>query len=80
MCTDSYKSEEISILIQALETKFNLINHKKVNKSNDSIYERIYISKTSLDEIKPLLKEHMHESMFYKINERPDCFIELRNT
>ena len=65
LCTDSYKSEEISILRQALEINFNLITsvHKKVNKSNDSIYERIYISKTSLDEIKPLLKEHMHDSI-----------------
>jgi hypothetical protein len=35
------------------------------------IYERIYINKYSLEEIKPDLKEHMHYSMLYKINEIP---------
>lgn len=61
---------------KALETKFNLITsiHKKKGKE-DTIYERIYINKNSLEEIKPStpwgLKEHMHDSMLYKINEIP---------
>ena len=60
LCTDSFNSEEISILRGALSDKFNISSsiHSKKGQ-NDSIYERIYIKKESLDEIKPLLKEHM---------------------
>jgi hypothetical protein len=72
LCTDSFDSEEISLLRKGLETNFNLITsiHKKRGK-NDMIYERIYIKKIYLEEIKSSLKEHMHESMLYKINEIP---------
>lgn len=73
LCTDSFNSSEISILREALLDKFNISSsiHNKKGK-NESIYERIYINKESLDDIKPLLKEHMHDSMLYKINETPD--------
>jgi len=69
LCTDSFNSSEISILREALLDKFNIISsiHNKKGK-NDSVYERIYINKESLENIKPLLKEHMHDSMLYKIN------------
>ena len=72
LCTDSFKSEEINVLRETLKTNFNLITtiHQKAGKI-DSVYERIYINKSSLDEIKPLLKEHFHDSMLYKINEAP---------
>jgi hypothetical protein len=73
LCTDSFKSEDISTLRDALKNNFNLITsiHNKKSSSSESsnIYERIYINKSSLDEIKPSLKEYMHSSMFYKINE-----------
>ena len=42
--------------------------HKKKG-ANNSMYERIYINKRDLEIIKPSLKSHMHESMYYKINE-----------
>lgn len=73
LCTYSFNSSEINILREALLDKFDIISsiHNKKGK-NDSIYERIYINKESLDNIKPLLKEHMHDSMLYKINETPD--------
>ena len=73
LCTDSFNSSEISILREALLDKFNISSsiHSKKGGKNESIYERIYINKESLDNIKPLLKEHMHESMLYKINEIP---------
>lgn len=73
LCTDSFKSEEISILREALKTNFNLITsiHKKKGK-DESIYERIYINKSSLDEVKPFLKDHIHSSMLYKINENSE--------
>ena len=72
LCTDSFKSEEVNVLRETLKTNFNLITtiHQKAGKI-DSVYERIYINKSSLDEIKPLLKEHFHDSMLYKINELP---------
>jgi hypothetical protein len=70
LCTDSYKPEEISLLREALKTNFNAITsiHKKKG-SSDSVYERIYINKDSLEELKPFLKQHIHETMLYKINE-----------
>src|SRR5258705_158986 len=70
LCTDSYNTGEISILREALKKNFNLetsIHNKK--GANDAIYERIYIKKDDLENIKPSLKSHMHESMLYKINE-----------
>jgi hypothetical protein len=70
LCTDSYNSEEIGILRKALNDNFNLITSIHNKKGRDeSVYERIYINKTSLEEVKPLLKEHLHSSMLYKINE-----------
>lgn len=56
LCTDSFNSEEVNILREALKTNFNVITtiHKKKG-SNESIYERIYINKDSLDSIKPSL-------------------------
>jgi hypothetical protein len=71
LCTDSFKSDEISILREALKKIFNLetsIHTKKGN--NDALYERIYIKKDGFEELKPQLKPHMHESMLYKLNEQ----------
>lgn len=70
LCTDSFNSEQVGILRQALETNFNLITsiHKKKNTNSGSIYERIYVYKNSLDDIKTDLKEHMHPTMYYKLN------------
>jgi hypothetical protein len=70
LCTDSFKTDEIKILRDALKTNFNLetsIHNKKAK--DDTFYERIYIKKEGLEDLKPNLKLHMHESMFYKINE-----------
>ncbi len=70
LCTDSYTSSEVSILKIALENKFNISTSIHIKKGKEkTLYERIYIGKSSLNEIKPLIKEHMHESMLYKINE-----------
>ena len=56
LCTDSYKSEEISILRKALKTNFNLITTIHTKRKDGAEYERIYINKSSLEEVKPLLK------------------------
>lgn len=71
LCTDSYKPEEIGVLRKALLDNFSLVTsiHKKKRRSDpDSTYERIYVNKQSLDTIKENLKEHMDESMLYKLN------------
>jgi len=74
LCTDSFSSEEVNLLREALKNNFNLNTsiHKK-RGINNSIYERIYINRSSLNEVKPLLKKYMHETMLYKINETPDA-------
>jgi hypothetical protein len=41
------------------------IHHKK--SKNGSIFEIIYIPKAALDEIKPSIIPHIHDSMLYKI-------------
>lgn len=70
LCTDSFNSNEISILRDALKSNFQLTTsiHNKKGK-DDASYERIYVWKDSLESLKTSLKPHMHESMLYKINE-----------
>jgi hypothetical protein len=70
LCTDSYSSAEVQILKDVLKANFNLDTsiHRKKGVEN-TIYERIYIKKYSLETFKPYLIEHMHDSMLYKLNE-----------
>ena len=73
LCTDSFNSEEISVLREALKTNFDLITSIHTKKgSSGSTFERIYINKNSLESVKPNLMEYMHDSMLYKINEKPE--------
>lgn len=69
LCTDSFNTNEISLLREALKANFNLETsiHNKKNKIGES-YERIYIKKNEFEELKPSLIPHMHETMLYKIN------------
>jgi len=73
LCTDSYNNTEISILRDALKANFNIETsiHKKTSQTSDNVYERIYINKESLENLKPSIMEHLHPSMLYKINEAP---------
>lgn len=71
LCTDSFNSQEISILRNALTSNFKLftsIHNKKKSEDMENSYERIYLRKAELEDIKPNLKEHMLPSMLYKIN------------
>jgi hypothetical protein len=68
LCTDSYNSYEINILREAIKAKFKLETSIHTKKRSDNIYERIYINKNNLEDIKPSLLEHLHTSMYYKIN------------
>lgn len=71
LCTDSFDLEEVNILQEALKQNFNLdtnIHHKK----SKTIQERIYIPKAGLEELKPNIVLHIHDSMLYKINAEAD--------
>ena len=69
LCTDPYLLSEVELLIKALVNKYNIkcTIHNKKSKT-DRIYYRIYISKSSLDNIKSLLIPHMHVSFLYKLH------------
>jgi hypothetical protein len=64
LCTDSYDEDQINILTEALKENFNLDTriHNKKSKTG-SIYKRIYIPKADLEEIKPYILPHIHDSM-----------------
>jgi hypothetical protein len=69
LCTDNYTLSEVELLIKALVNKYNIkctIHYKK--SSTDRIYYRIYISKSSLDNIKPLIIPYIYESFCYKLH------------
>jgi len=67
LCTDSFTFEEVDLLKAALESKFNILTSIHNKKGKENYYKRIYIGKSSLNQLKPLLEEHMHETMLYKI-------------
>ena len=66
-CTDSFKKEEIELLIPVLQKKFNLICtiQKAPNKSLNRF--RIYISAKSLPVLRTLVQSHFHPTMLYKL-------------
>ena len=67
LCTDSFKKEEIELLISVLQTNFNLICtiQKAPNKSLNRF--RIYISAKSLPVLRTLVQSHFHPTMLYKL-------------
>jgi len=69
LCTDNYTLAEVEILIKALSNRYNFecSIHKKKGKS-EKIYNRIYIKKNSLNNVKPLIIPYMHRSFLYKLN------------
>jgi len=69
LCTDNYTLAEVELLIKSLVNKYNIkctIHYKK--SKTVRIYYRIYISKNSLNYIKPLIIPYMHESFHYKLH------------
>lgn len=69
LCTDNFTLDEVNILIDCLKDKFSAscsIHNKK--GKNGNIYHRIYVKKASFDAIKPLIKQHVHESFLYKLH------------
>ena len=69
LCTDNYSLNEVELLINVLYYKYNAkcSIHKKKGKS-DKIYNRIYISKSSFNDIKPLICKYVDTSFLYKLH------------
>jgi len=71
LCTDSYSTNEVNILREALKKNFNLETTIHIKKGKDeAVYERIYLKKEEFEALKPEIVPHMHDSMLYKINEQ----------
>lgn len=69
LCTDNYTLAEVELLIQVLANLYNAkcsIHYKKGRA--DRIYHRIYIGKSSFDNIKPLITQYVHRSFLYKVH------------
>ena len=67
LCTDSFKKEEIELLIPVLQTKFNLICTIQKAPSQNSNRSRIYISAKSVPILRTLVQSHFHPTMLYKL-------------
>jgi len=69
LCTDNYTLSEVKLLIKVLVNKYNIkctIHYKK--SKTDRIYYIIYIFKSFLDDIKPLIIPYIHEFFRYKLH------------
>lgn len=66
LCTDSFTFEEVLILKSVLENKFGF-KCSIHTKRGANTYYRIYVSKISMPLLIPLVSQHMHSSMLYKI-------------
>ena len=65
LCTNSYNDKDISLLMDALTTRFGFIC--TIHKAQTGEQE-IYISKKSMDQLRSIVKPHMAPSMLYKIS------------
>ena len=67
LCTDSFQKEEVELLLSILKIKFNLICTIQKAPTKNSNRFRIYISAKSLPVLRPLVKNHFHLTMLYKL-------------
>lgn len=67
LCTDSFTKEEVLLLIEVLQEKFNLkcTIQKAPNKSLNRF--RIYISAKSMHILRELTQSYFNSSMLYKL-------------
>jgi len=69
LCTDNYTLAETELPINSLVNRYNLkcsIHYKK--GKSEKIYHRIYISKNSFNNLKPLIIPFIHKSFLYKLH------------
>ena len=67
LCTDSFKKEEVELLLSVLQTKFNLICIIQKAPSKTLNRFRIYISAKSLPILRELVQSNFHQTMLYKL-------------
>ena len=67
LCTDSFKKEEVELLLSVLQTKFNLICTIQKAPSQNSNRFRIYISAKSVPILRTLVQSHFHPTMLYNL-------------
>ena len=67
LCTDSFKKEEVELLLSVLQTKFNLICIIQEAPSKTLNRFRIYISAKSLPILRELVQSNFHQTMLYKL-------------
>ena len=59
--------EELNLLIEALNKNFSIKATINISKREKAQYT-LYISKSQLQLVRDLVKDHMHEDMMYKLN------------
>ena len=64
LCTHSFSESEIDLLKSALEQKWNLKCRKEKVKGKFYV---LIIVKSSMDNVRSLIREHLHSSMLYKV-------------
>lgn len=67
ICTDNFTKDEVSQLIDTLDRKFFLKAYLRERKLKDRSVWRIYISKSSLDDLKKLILPFFIPEMLYKL-------------
>lgn len=63
--TNSFIKKDVELLALAIAKKFNIKTKAVHDRNNRNI---IPISKSELSKVNDLIKDHMHPSMFYKID------------
>jgi hypothetical protein len=65
--TNAFTLEELNLLIEALNKNFSIKATINISKREKAQYT-LYISKSQLQLVRDLVKDHMHEDMMYKLN------------
>lgn len=67
ICTDNFTKEEVSRLIEILDCKFSIKAKIRERKIKNKLVWRIYINKSSLEDLKILIVPYMIPEMLYKL-------------
>ncbi len=66
LCTDSFSAESIKHLIIVLTNRYDLICSIHIHDKKKQHY-RIYISEKSMNNLREIVKPHLHPSFYYKV-------------
>jgi hypothetical protein len=65
--TNAFNPNELNLLVESLNTNFSI--KATIQKSSNKNQQILYISKKQLPLVRDLVKEFMHPTMMYKLNE-----------